>query len=410
MSKQEKKALVPVLRFPEFRDAGEWEEKPLAPYIELYSERVSSNTELEIYSSTREGLKPQSEYYNGRNLVNDGEYGVVPNGYFVYRHMSDDDVFKFNLNQLGKKIAVSKEYPVFKAVNLDARFLLNKLNEGQEFKSFAVRQKKGGTRTRLYFNTLRTFESFIPTFEEQQKIADCLTSVDELITAQTQKIDALKAHKKGLMQQLFLAEGETVPKLRFPEFRDKKEWVEEPLGKLCSYENGKAYEQDITENGRYIVVNSRFISTDGAVRKYTNAEYLIADAGDVLMVLSDLPKGKALAKCYFVETNDRYAINQRVCRLKANRVDAKFLFYILNRNSQLLAFDDGLNQTHLSKTAVLECSLYVPQKREEQQRIAACLTSVDELIAAQTQKLDALKAHKKGLMQQLFPVMDEVVG
>jgi len=157
------------------------------------------------------------------------------------------------------------------------------------------------------------------------------------------------------------------------------------------------------ENGKYAVVNSRFISTDGAVRKYTNAEYLIAEAGEVLMVLSDLPKGKALAKCYFVEANDRYAVNQRVCRLKPNRIDGKFLYYVLSRHPRLLAFDDGLNQTHLSKGSVTECSLCVPSKKEEQQRIATCLTTLDDLITAQSAKLSALKTHKKGLMQQLFP-------
>lgn len=333
MSKQAKKGLLPERRFPEFCGKGEWEKKSLAPYIEQYIERVSSDTELEVYSSTREGLKPQSEYYDGRNLLNNGEYGVVPAGCFVYRHMSDDNVFKFNLNQLNRKIAVSKEYPVFKAVNLDERFLLHTLNDGAEFKKFAASQKKGGTRTRLYFKALSTFECFLPPFEEQQKIADCLASICELITAQSQKIDTLKAHKKGLMRQLFPAQGETVPRCRFPEFRDKGEWVVESLGQLASYENGKAYEQNILEEGRFVVVNSRFISTDGVVRKYSNADFCIANAGDVLMVLSDLPKGKALAKCYFVEVNNRYAVNQRVCRLKAGRVDEKFLFYILNRNT-----------------------------------------------------------------------------
>lgn len=171
----------------------------------------------------------------------------------------------------------------------------------------------------------------------------------------------------------------------------------EPLAQLANYENGKAYEKDIAENGKYVVVNSRFISTDGAVRKHTNADYLIAKTGEVLMVLSDLPKGKALAKCYFVEADDRYAVNQRVCRLKPTRIDGKFLYYILNRHPHLLAYDDGLNQTHLSRGGVTECPLCVPLEKAEQQRIASCLSSLDALITAETQKLEALKIHKKGL-------------
>lgn len=194
-----------------------------------------------------------------------------------------------------------------------------------------------------------------------------------------------------------------VPKLQFPEFQQAGEWEIKALGQLADYENGKAYEQDIVENGKYVVVNSRFISTDGAVKKYTNAEYLIAKAGEVLMVLSDLPKGRALAKCFYVESNDRYAVNQRVCRLKPRRIEGRFLFYTLNRHPNLLAYDDGLSQTHLSKGGVTECPLCVPSQKAEQQKIAECLSSVDELMTAQARKVDALKTHKKGLQQQLFP-------
>ncbi len=399
-------ALVPKLRFPEFREAEGWKMKIVGPYLEDCSQRVPSHTELPIYSSTREGLKRQDDYFDGRVLLNENDYGVVPHGCFVYRHMSDDGTFKFNINQTGGDIAVSKEYPVFRTKGLNSLFLLAKLNSGPDFKQFAISQKAGGTRTRLYFSRLCEWQTLLPSPPEQQKIAECLSSVDDLMAAQARKLDALKTHKKGLMQQLFPREGETKPRLRFPEFQNAGEWAIEALGQLADYENGKAYEKDITEDGKYIVVNSRFISTDGAVRKYTNAEYLIAKAGEVLMVLSDLPKGRALAKCYFVQTDDRYAVNQRVCRLKPHRIDGNFLYYTLNRHPRLLAYDDGLNQTHLSKGGVTECPLCVPPQKAEEQRIADCLRTIDDLIAAQTQKLDALKTHKKGLMQRLFPSPD----
>jgi type I restriction enzyme, S subunit len=403
MSNKPTALLIPKLRFPKFRNKEEWANKVLAPYLVDCSGRAPSNTELPIYSSTREGLKRQDAYFDRQILQNNNEYGVVPPNCFVYRHMSDDGLFKFNINETGGDIAVSKEYPVFKTEGLNAVFLLAKLNEGFDFKKFALSQKAGGTRTRLYFSKLCEWQTLLPSITEQQKIADCLSSLDELIAAQVCKVDALKTHKKVLMQQLLPSDGETQPRLRFPEFQNAGEWVIETLGQLADYENGKAYEQDITEKGKYAVVNSRFISTDGKVRKYTNADFLIAKTGEVLMVLSDLPKGRALAKCYFVEANDRYAVNQRVCRLKPTRIDGKFFYYILNRHPRLLAFDDGLNQTHLSKGGVTECPLCVPPNKGEQKRIADCLTSLDDLITAQTQELETLKIHKKGLMQQLFP-------
>lgn len=400
--------LVPKLRFPEFRDVKGWESQLVGPYLEDCSGRVPPDTELPVYSSTREGLKRQDAYFNGRVLQNNNEYGVVPPGCLVYRHMSDDGLFKFNINETGGDIAVSKEYPVFSTKALNPVFLLAKLNDGLDFKRFALSQKAGGTRTRLYFSRLCEWRTLLPSTAEQQRIAECLSSVDDLMAVQARKVSALKTHKKGLIQQLFPREGETQPRLRFPEFQDAGEWVTEPLAQLANYENGKAYEKDIADNGKYVVVNSRFISTDGAVRKYTNADFLIAKTGEVLMVLSDLPKGKALAKCYFVEADDRYAVNQRVCRLKPTRIDGKFLYYILNRHPRLLAYDDGLNQTHLSKSGVTGCPLCVPVKKAEQQRIASCLSSLDALITAETQKLEVLKTHKKGLMQQLFPSPEEV--
>ncbi len=198
-----------------------------------------------------------------------------------------------------------------------------------------------------------------------------------------------------------------VPRLRFPEFRDAGEWEEKPLIAVADYENGKAYEPHIIEGGRYIVVNSRFISTDGAIKKYSNEPICIAKRGDILMVLSDLPNGRALAKSYYVDADNLYAVNQRVCRLTPHSANGKFLCFLLDRHPNLLVFDDGKNQTHLKKNSVLQCLLKLPLSFDEQQRIADCLSSLDERIAAETSKLDTLKDHKKGLLKQLFPAEGE---
>jgi type I restriction enzyme S subunit len=247
-----------------------------------------------------------------------------------------------------------------------------------------------------------------PCPEEQQKIADCLTSLDELITTESLKLEAYKTHKKGLMQKLFPAEGETVPEWRFPEFGDSGEWEEKTVDYIAHYENGKAHEQDIDEQGKYIVVNSKFISTNSEVKKYSNKGNLLANKGDILMVLSDVPNGKAIAKCFYVDKNNTYTVNQRVCKLTPKKTEGLFLFYLLNRNIYFLAFDDGIKQTNLKKDDILNCPIVLPNIIKEQQRIADCLTSLDALITAQTQKIDTLKIHKKGLMQGLFSATDEV--
>ena len=197
-----------------------------------------------------------------------------------------------------------------------------------------------------------------------------------------------------------------VPELRFPEFVNSGNWEQKTLGKFAHYENGKAHEQDISESGDYISVNAKYISTDGKSKKFTNTPYCIAENNDILMVLSDLPNGRALAKCFFVDKDDYYTVNQRICKLTPTKALGKMLFYVLNRNSHLLSFDDGVKQTNLKKEDVLNCPILLPSTKEnfnEQQKIADCLSSIDELIEAEVSTLDLYKEHKKGLLQKLFP-------
>ncbi len=200
------------------------------------------------------------------------------------------------------------------------------------------------------------------------------------------------------------------PKLRFPEFSG--EWQEKTLGEVVDYENGKPHENNIIENGQYVVVNSKYISSDGVVAKYTDKAYCLAEKGDILMVLSDVPNGKAFAKCFIVDKENKYTVNQRICKISTH-INSDFLFYQINRNSYFLNFDDGVKQTNLRKEDVLSLPILLPPTTEEQQKIADCLTSLDELIEAQEEKLRLLKEHKKGLLQQLFPQVadnENIVG
>lgn len=422
MSKQDKKNLVPERRFPEFRDAGEWKREILRPYLEQYCERVPSNTELEVYSSTREGLRPQCNYYDGKRLANDGEYGVVLDGFFVYRHMSDDDIFKFNINKLGKKIVVSKEYPVFKTVDLDSDFLLYQLNEGREFKKFAASQKKGGTRTRLYFNTLCSFKPLLPAFEEQQKIGECLTSIDEVITTQIQKLNTLNAHKNSLVQQIFPAEGKTLPKRRFPEFRDKGEWKEEELSdktrKVGSGITPRGGDKKYKTSGRPFIRSQNIgwgmllLDDVAFIDEATHATFLATEISenDVLLNITGASIGRSAVADKRIQGGN---VNQHVCiiRTKKNKLNPVFLsqFLMSSRGqSQIDSFQAGGNRQGLNFAQIRSFSIPMPPTIQEQEKIAVCLSSIDDLITAQTRKLDALKTHKKGLMQQLFPAMFEV--
>ncbi|MDD2748760.1 restriction endonuclease subunit S [Acidithiobacillus sp.] len=255
---------------------------------------------------------------------------------------------------------------------------------------------------------------------EQQKIADCLSSLDDLITLEAQKLDSLKAHKKGLMQQLFPREGKTQPRLRFPEFRNAGEWEVKPLGEIFPITSSKrVHESDWTVTGvpfyraREIVALSKhemiqplFISEElySAHSKQTgeirDGHLLVTGVGSI-----GVP--------YLVRAGDRFYFKDgNIIWLKndGKELSGEFLLRLYETDyvqNQIKAMADvGTVATYTIDNAKRTLAAF-PRAKAEQQRIASCLTSLDDLITAQTQKLEALKTHKKGLMQQLFPQVSE---
>ena len=397
----EKSAPVPRRRFPEFREVKGWTSKLLGPYLEDCSGRVPPDTDLPIYSSTREGLKRQDAYFDGRVLQNKNEYGVVPPGCFVYRHMSDDGLFKFNINKTGGDIAVSKEYPVFSTKGLCAAFLLAKLNDGLDFKKFALSQKAGGTRTRLYFSRLCEWHTLLPSPAEQQKIADCLSSLDELIAAESQKLDALKTHKKGLMQQLFPREGETAPQRRFPKFRGAREWDVKTLSELAA--NLDSRRIPVTESDRVKGVVP-YYGASGIV-DYIH-DFIFEE--DLLCVSEDGANLVARTTPIAFSISGKTWVNNHAHVLKFDRRCVQKIVENYLNSVSLEDYLTGMAQPKLNRAMLDTILVPVPQDEDEQEAVAGCLSSLDDLITAQSQKIDALNSHKKGLMQQLFPALDEV--
>ena len=398
---------MPTLRFPEFQNDKGWNAGLLGNnrVSKFVKNRVAlDQLRLDTYVST-ENLLPD---YAGISKASK----LPPSGSFT--QYKKGDVLISNIRPYLKKVwqadregASSNDVIVIRSGETISNELLIHILKNDSFISYVMKGAKGVKMPRGDIPSIKEYPVAFPEFNEQQKVADCLTSLDVLVTTQAEKLDALKAHKKGLMQRLFPAEGKTLPKRRFPEFRDTGEWSMKTLEQVAGYVNGKAHEQDIDELGKYIVVNSKFISTEGEVKKFSNVANLLAKKNDILMVLSDIPNGRAVAKCFHVDQDNVYTVNQRICKLTAKNSVSVVLFYILDRNAYFLAFDDGVKQTNLRKNDVLNCPVLLPKDEVEQQKIADCLVSIDDLIVAQSQKIEVLKAYKKGLMQQLFPSMDE---
>lgn len=243
---------------------------------------------------------------------------------------------------------------------------------------------------------------------EQEAIANALSDVDALIESLEKLVAKKRLIKKGTMQELLtgrrrLPEFGEAAKLRKTELGAiPDDWVIKLLPDVCKFRSGKAHEQFIVEGGQYVCVNSKFISTDGKVRKYSSANFCPARTNDILMVMSDLPNGRALAKVFIADKDDFYAVNQRVCALTPYKDDPKFLGLQLNRNPYFLKFDDGVSQTHLLNKIFEKCPVFLPTRVEEQKAISEIISNMSTEIDALENKLEKARLIKQGMMQQLL--------
>jgi len=398
--------LVPKLRFPEFRDEGEWEEKQVGEVFKVTRGEVLSMTLVQD-KKTNEASYP---VYSSQTK-NNGLSGYYSD--FLYEDAitwTTDGANAGDVNYRSGKFYCTNVCGVLINTNGYANpciaALINSVSRSHV--SYVGNPK-------LMNGVMAKITIPFPTVEEQQKIADCLASIDERITREAQKLDTLKTHKKGLMQQLFPAEGETLPKLRFPEFRDAGEWEFVPLKELASRRternsDGKLV-RVLTNSAEHGVVDQRDYFDKDIATQGNLENYLIVDSGDFVYN----PRISTFAPVGPISRN-RIAKGvmsplYTVFRFKNSGIDF-YAHYFKTSAWHLYMRQVGSTGARHDRMAIanddfLAMPLPAPSQ-EEQQKIADCLTSLDDLITAQTQKLAALKTHKKGLMQQLFPFADEV--
>jgi len=276
--------IEPKLRFK--ADDGsqfpDWEEKTVGDMtVELQAyEPLSSGYPL--MTSSRTGMMMQNEF-RSKSSTDDSTaiFSVVPRGVATYRHMSDDDIFHFNINNLVDKGLVSKEYPVFNTKdNYNLYLLVEYLNSSRNFLNFCKAQKKGGTRTRLYFKVLKDFKLNMPSFSEQQKIAEFLSTIDTVIEKQKETVSAWEERKKGVMQKLFNLEV----RFKADDGSEFPEWEEKRLKNILkeykeySAKDGSYEHVSLTKEG--VVPKSERYERDFLV-KDTHKKYRITHLGDI---------------------------------------------------------------------------------------------------------------------------------
>lgn len=421
MGEENKKtsALVPRLRFPEFREAEEWQLEPLG---KLAKRRAVKNVGVEhtrvLTNSAEFGVLDQREYFE-RDIANQGNlegYYIVEKGDYVYnpRISASAPVGPISKNNVGTGV-MSPLYTVFRFDSSNNDFFAHYFKSTHWHQYMRQASSIGARHDRMSITNDDFMRLPLPVSqpEEQHKIADCLASLDDLIAAETQTLDTLKTHKKGLMQQLFPREGETLPRLRFPEFRNAEDWKEWKLGELGEVITGNTPSTSKPQyyGGKYNFVSPADISEQ---RFIENTKTTLSDlgfeqtrkipAGSVLFVCIGSTIGKVAQNMYSCATNQQ--INSLV---PSSNFSGDFIYYLLLHESNRIAELAGNHAVPIvNKSTFSDVSVLCPREKEEQERVAGYLGTLDDLIYAQTQKIDTLKTHKKGLMQQLFPTLDEV--
>lgn len=419
MNKNKKTALLPRLRFPEFSGFEEWKKKELKNIAEVI---MGSSPSSSSYNENKIGLPLLQGNADIKNRLSAPRIYTTE----VTKECEIDDILisvRAPVGAVAKslhKACIGRGISAIRANNESSKEYLYQWLFSYESSWLKISQ--GGIFDAVNRDDIRNLLLPIPQLEEQQKIADCLSSLDELISAEDKKLEALKAHKKGLMQKLFPSKGKTVPEWRFPEFRESGEWNEKKLGsksiKVGSGSTPLGGENNYKRAGRPFIRSQNvgwgclilddIVFIDESTHQGLSSTEV--HSGDVFLNITGASIGRsAVADCRVDGGN----LNQHVCiiRTKADELNPYFLnHYLLSvyGQKQIKTFQAGGNRLGLNFAQIRSFSVPIPSVIEEQQKIADCLSSIDDLITEQTKRIEMLKQHKKGLMQGLFPSIEEV--
>jgi type I restriction enzyme S subunit len=425
--KDRKLALVPKLRFPEFREAGDWTAETLGSLVRISTEKAGDKTCIPMSITSGVGLVSQTEKF-GRIIAGSSyaSYLLLEKGDFAYNKSATKEypegfIALYSGDQLAAvpnsiftcfRIKGESSLPQYLNYlflgNLHGRWLRKFIEVGaRAHGSLSVNEDD-------FLALPVPLPSGKKSVSEQQRIAECLSSVDEVIVAQAQKVDAIRAHKKGLMQQLLPQEGETQPRLRFPEFQGKKEWAEKKLGAVCDIQRGRFSHRPRNDpkffGGRY-----PFIQTGDVVKSAGGPVVASQSLNEAGLAVSKLFRPTIVLITIAANIGDTGLLQTEACFTDSvvgliPTKDVIPVFLELSMRSQ----KEHLNkvattgaQKNINNELLREVILRLPSV-PEQQRIADCVSSLDALITVGTQKLEALKRYKRGLMQQLLPSFEVV--
>ncbi|NIK72983.1 type I restriction enzyme S subunit [Thermonema lapsum] len=383
---------LPRLRFPEFQNAGEWEVKRLGEVLVESRIRSEENdprkritvrlnqkgvqkreyrgTEAEdatIFFKRRKG-----QFIYGKQNLHKGAFGIIPDELDGFESSQDIPAFDFNSGY-------------------DPYYFVYYLGQEKIYTNLEKLSTGTGSK-RIHPKEFLQVEFLFPSLPEQQKIAACLSSLDEVIAGEREKLALLQQHKKGLLQQLFPQEGETVPRLRFPEFQNAEEWEVKRLGDILAVESSD------------LALNKLELKTTGyAVYGADGIVGYIDDFQQKEPYISIVKDGSGVGRLNLCKAQTSILGTLSALKTKdEKKYNLVWAYYLLN-TVNFSSYVKGAGIPHIYYSDYKHHQIAVANPAE-QQKIAACLSSLDDLIAAQTEKIELLEQHKKGLVQGVFPM------
>ena len=415
-----KKELIPELRFHEFKNEKPWKIISVSDVCDIYRGSTFSKADID-----ENGIKPCIHYgelftkYNevistiySRTDKGDGfksEAGdvLMPSSDVTPNGLAKASAIAFSNVILGGDINILRQKKSINSIFLS--YLLN------HSKNEIIKLVSGTTVKHIYPSQIATLQLPIAhSGLEQQKIASCLSALDEVITTESQKLELLKDHQKGLMQNLFPQDGEKVPKFRFKEFEKDGEWKEKKLDSLTDkIGDGIHATPKYDVSGKFYFINGNNlidgkIVVDDKTKRVSTSEFEIhkKDLTEKTILLSINGTIGNVA----LYNNEKVVLGKSACYLIPTiELNNVFLYYSLQSpkiSGYFISELTGSTIKNLSLKSIRETAISLPFEKE-QQKIASCLSALDELITAQTEKIEQLKLHKKGLMQNLFPKMND---
>lgn len=370
--------------------------------IELH-EYATLDSLYPLLTSSREGIMFQNEYRSNQTTENSKTiFSILPYGKCTYRHMSDDDIFHFNINDIVENGLVSREYPVFDSTDSnDLRFIVALLNSSEQFRKFCRERKMGGTRTRLYYKHLSNFKPWCPMFNEQRDIADFLDSINSIISHHQSKLEKLQSLKASMLEKMFPKDGTDEPAIRVKGFTGT--WERKCASELFTSYADKGHPElpvlSATQDAGMVVRDKigKSVFHDAG----NEIGYKRVIPGQFVIHLRSFQGGFAHSAIEGI-TSPAYTVFGFKEPEKHDDYYWKYVFISKSFIKRLETVTYGIRDGRsISYEEFLTLDFLFPQK-EEQIKISTYLRNLDLLISLYQQELDKLQSIKKALLEKMF--------